>query len=408
MPSKIRLLVLLALCVLLTACQTHFASSRHPALPAVDKDVINIAERLTDGRHVQKVDNLIFMLDDSDSLLYRKKGVLRRDLALALLDRLELTIPKNINLRQGLRIFGPNANEYDFKNTLVYGMVQGNKKGLRKLIINNTPADSMFNPLAQALEAEYLEMKLVKGRTAIIIISDFSSPYRQALLDTADMMNEYYKGRVKVYPVLIGPDPAAFKLASELPDRVGGGFTVRAARLNDSDAISDFMESVLFDISSPPPVISESGKTMPPKAPAIKQAPPLSYKKLKHDKVLRVHLRTLFDFDKAVIKPQYQRRLEEVVHFMKKYSDTTTILEGYTCSIGTEAYNLRLSERRALAVKDYLVKRGIEAVRLGIKAYGESHPVADNSTLAGRIKNRRVVAVITTKVSGSGSKVKDK
>lgn len=402
MPPKIRLLLLLALCGLLTACQTHFASSRRPALPAVDKDVINLAERLTDGRHVQKVDNLIFMLDDSDSLLHRKKGVLRRDLALALLDRLELTIPKNISLAQGLRIFGPNANEFDFKNTLLYGMAQNDNEGLKKLIINNTPADSMFNPLAQALEAEYLEMKRVKGRTAIIVISDFSSPYHQALLDTADMIDEYYQGRIKVYPVLIGADPAAFKLASTLPDRVGGGFTIRAARLNDSAAIGDFMENVLFDISSPPPVISERGKTVPPqtKAPAVKQPPPLSYKKLQHDKVLRVHLKTLFDFDKAVIKPQYQRRLEEVVHFMKKYPDTTTILEGYTCSIGSEAYNLRLSERRALAVKDYLVKRGVAAGRLGIKAYGESRPIADNSTLAGRIKNRRVVAVITTEVSG--------
>ncbi len=406
MPLKIRLLVFLALCVLLTSCQTHFASSRRPALPAVDKDVINLAERLTDGRHVQKVDNLIFMLDDSDSLLHRKKGVLRRDLALALLDRLELTIPGNINLRQGLRIFGPNANESDFKNTLVYGMAQGNKKGFRRLIINNTPADSIFNPLAQALEAEYLEMKQVKGRTAIIIISDFSSPYRQPLLDTADMIDEHYKGRIKVYPVLIGSDPAVFKLASRLPDRVGGGFTVRAARLNDSAAISDFMESILFNISSPPPVISESGKIMPPRASVIKQPPPLSYKKLQHDKVLRVHLKTLFDFDKAVIKPQYQRRLEEVAAFMKKYPDTTTTLEGYTCSIGTEAYNLRLSERRALAVKDYLVKRGVAAGRLGIKAYGESHPIADNSTLAGRIKNRRVVAVITTRVSANGNKDK--
>jgi OOP family OmpA-OmpF porin len=400
MPLKIRLLVLLTLCLLLTACQTHFASSRRPALPAVDKDVINLTERLTDGRHVQKVDNLIFMLDDSNSLLHREKGVLRRDLALALLDRLELTIPRNINLAQGLRIFGPNANGYDFKNTLVYGMAQGDKNGLRKLIINNTPADSIFNPLAQALDAEYLEMKRVKGRTAIIIISDFSSPYRQPLLDTADMIDAHYHGRIKVYPVLIGSSPAAFKLASRLPERVGGGFTIRAARLNDSAAISDFMESILFDISSPPPVISADGKTMPPKPQVIKQPPPLSYKKLQHDKVLRVHLKTLFDFDKAVIKPQYQRRLEEVVHFMKKYPDTTTVLAGYTCSIGTEDYNLRLSERRALAVKDYLVRRGVEAGRLAIKAYGESHPIADNSTLAGRIKNRRVVAVITTRVSG--------
>jgi OOP family OmpA-OmpF porin len=72
------------------------------------------------------------------------------------------------------------------------------------------------------------------------------------------------------------------------------------------------------------------------------------------------------------------------------------VIEGHTDSIGPAEYNMRLSERRAESVKDYLTdKLDIDASRLDTKGYGESRPVADNSTKEGRQKNRRVIGVVT-------------
>lgn len=97
-----------------------------------------------------------------------------------------------------------------------------------------------------------------------------------------------------------------------------------------------------------------------------------------------------FDFDKAVIKDQYFPILDEGIAALEKYPEKKVAVEGYTCSIGTEEYNLRLSEKRADAVKAYMVEKGIAADRLSTTGYGEANPVADNATRQGREMNRRV------------------
>ena len=102
---------------------------------------------------------------------------------------------------------------------------------------------------------------------------------------------------------------------------------------------------------------------------------------------VRVELDVKFDFDRAVVKPDS--------YGMKEYGQTTTVLEGHTDSVGTDAYNQRLSERRASAVREVLVNQyGVEAGRVDAVGYGESRPVADNATDAGRAINRRVEAEV--------------
>jgi len=98
----------------------------------------------------------------------------------------------------------------------------------------------------------------------------------------------------------------------------------------------------------------------------------------------------LFDFDKTTIKPQAAEILDRLVAFMKENPNSKVSLSGYTDSIGTEAYNQALSERRANAVKDYIVTKGIDSSRISGQGFGESKPIADNKTAAGRAKNRRV------------------
>ena len=70
------------------------------------------------------------------------------------------------------------------------------------------------------------------------------------------------------------------------------------------------------------------------------------------------------------------------------------VIEGHTCSLGTESYNLKLSEKRAAAVKKYLVNKGVNAANLSTKGYGEANPVADNKTKEGRRMNRRVEFIV--------------
>lgn len=98
----------------------------------------------------------------------------------------------------------------------------------------------------------------------------------------------------------------------------------------------------------------------------------------------------LFDFDKSTIKPEAAAILDRLVAFMNENKDKRVNLAGHTDSIGTEAYNQKLSERRANSVASYITKKGIDASRVTAQGFGETKPIADNKTREGRAKNRRV------------------
>lgn len=97
-----------------------------------------------------------------------------------------------------------------------------------------------------------------------------------------------------------------------------------------------------------------------------------------------------FDFNKSKIKREFIPVLDEGVKIIKTKKFREVILEGHTDGIGSEAYNQRLSERRANAVKAYFVKKGINAAEIRTIGYGKTRPVATNSTAAGRKLNRRL------------------
>ena len=129
----------------------------------------------------------------------------------------------------------------------------------------------------------------------------------------------------------------------------------------------------------------------PAPAPAVKPAPKPVIEKV------TMAAETNFDFDKAVLKPEGKARLDDLVGKLKAVNLEVIIAIGHTDSIGSKAYNQKLSVRRANAVKAYLVSKGIEANRIQTGGRGETQPIADNKTREGRAKNRRVeIEVIGT------------
>ena len=107
-----------------------------------------------------------------------------------------------------------------------------------------------------------------------------------------------------------------------------------------------------------------------------------------------------FDFDKSVLKPEGRAKLDDLVSKIRDVNLEVIIAVGHTDSIGSDAYNQRLSVRRAEAVKAYLVTKGIERNRVYTEGKGEKQPVADNRTKEGRAKNRRVeIEVVGTRAN---------
>ena len=118
----------------------------------------------------------------------------------------------------------------------------------------------------------------------------------------------------------------------------------------------------------------------PPPPPAPKQ--PISFHSV------------YFDFDKSTLKPEAVAELDRAAKIMLDNPDVWLELQGNTDSVGTDSYNMKLGERRANAVFDYLKSKGVASNRLKTMSFGESKPEASNKTAEGRTENRRVDLII--------------
>jgi len=98
---------------------------------------------------------------------------------------------------------------------------------------------------------------------------------------------------------------------------------------------------------------------------------------------------TLYDFDKATLKPEGMATLDKIAKDLSKIKLEVIIAVGNTDSVGTDAYNMALGQRRAQSVKAYLVSKGVDGSRIYTESKGKSNPVASNATAEGRAKNRR-------------------
>jgi OmpA-OmpF porin, OOP family len=149
-------------------------------------------------------------------------------------------------------------------------------------------------------------------------------------------------------------------------------------------------------VPPPPPAPTAPAPVAPPPAPPVKPpappAPPVMAEKVTYA------ADAFFDFDKAVLKPEAKAKLDDLVAKTGGVNLEVIIAVGHTDSVGSDAYNQKLSVRRSEAVKAYLVGKGIEKNRVYTEGKGEKQPVADNKTAEGRAKNRRVeIEVVGTR-----------
>lgn len=121
-----------------------------------------------------------------------------------------------------------------------------------------------------------------------------------------------------------------------------------------------------------------------PAAPAAKAAPA----SVKQAVVIQAD--ALFDFDKSVLRADGKKNIDDALAKLAGVDVEMVIATGHTDNVGTDAYNQKLSERRAAAVKEYLASKGIATSKITTLGKGESQPVATNKTKEGRQKNRRV------------------
>jgi OOP family OmpA-OmpF porin len=174
--------------------------------------------------------------------------------------------------------------------------------------------------------------------------------------------------------------------------RSGTGLCWRAGYWTPAMAIAECDPDLVPKPAAPPPAPTPPPPPPPPPKPEAKPAPkPVAEK-------VTLAADVLFDFDKSVLKPEGKAKLDDLANKVRAINLEVVIAIGHTDSIGSDAYNQKLSVRRAESVKAYLVSKGVEPNRIYTEGKGEKQPVASNKTKEGRQKNRRVeIEVIGTK-----------
>ena len=166
--------------------------------------------------------------------------------------------------------------------------------------------------------------------------------------------------------------------ASGAPVRDASGACVQTSGIDHPDCMPKKVEPPKPVVVAPKPVEGVKPVEVPKPAPQpVKVA-------------ITIQAEALFDFDKSVLKPDGKKSIDDAIEKMKKVDVEMVIATGHTDSIGTDAYNQKLSERRATTVKEYMVSQGIPAAKITTLGKGETQPVASNKTSDGRAKNRRV------------------
>ena len=150
------------------------------------------------------------------------------------------------------------------------------------------------------------------------------------------------------------------------------------------------------------PVVAEIAPPAPAPAPVVAPAAPAAVvvAPVPSSEKVTYAADAFFDFDKAVLKPEAKTKLDDLVSKTKEINLEVIIAVGHTDGIGSDAYNDKLSVRRAESIKAYLTSKGVEANRVYTEGKGKKQPVADNKTAEGRAKNRRVeIEVVGTRAT---------
>ena len=159
---------------------------------------------------------------------------------------------------------------------------------------------------------------------------------------------------------------------------------VAALALGGCASTTDNQAAAKDAMPAPAPAAPAAAPAPAPAAAPVAKAPPPAAVKVTYA------AETFFDFDKAVLKPEGKAKLDDLADKIKGINLEVIIAVGHTDAVGSDAYNQKLSVRRAEAVKAYLTTKGLDKNRVYTEGKGKTQPVADNKTSEGRAKNRRV------------------
>lgn len=352
---------------------------------------------VSSGRYVQKADNFFVINDSSSSMAENYLGAgypaqpapTKLSVEKEILNRINLTLP-DLKLTSSIRSFG-------FGPCLSWGFTKLNQpptsysKSSFGSGIDTLTCASGGSPMDSGIEGTTKDLSTTTGNIAVLILSD-GHELDSDPVAAVQSLKKRYGDRLCVYTVWVGNEEEIYGQAvlNQLADITGCGFGTTAERISNTVGMAKFVQSVFLKSSTPP---AADCSTLDDDADGINNCNDKCPNTLKGAHVNQFGCWVVdvkFDNDKSNIKPQYYPELDNAVSVIKQNPGVNIEVQGHTSNTGTTAYNQKLSERRALAVKDYLDRNTHASGTLTARGYGLTQPIDTNETEAGRANNRRV------------------
>jgi OOP family OmpA-OmpF porin len=342
---------------------------------------IDVMPKVNAAGQVQCADNFVVLFDSSDSMnpYYDPAGLSRLDFEKKTVSEMIQTIPADLKLNAALRAFGAEKVGGDEATWLVQGMTSFKKAEFQKALDKIGKRGLGRTPIGRALAGAGGDLKGLSGRSAIILFSDFEEIEGvddirpKSVIENIAKLKADYGDRVCIYPVQIGKNPVARKLAEQIVADGKCGFVENADNLVTPAAMAAYVQKVFF-CPPPPKPVEEKAAVVPP--------PPMVPAVSKLDAVY-------FDYDKFDLKPEAREALKKNADWLSKNPGKKVVIEGNCDERGTNEYNMALGQRRAESAAKYLKSLGVGAERISTISYGEDKPLCKESNEACWSKNRR-------------------
>jgi OOP family OmpA-OmpF porin len=343
------------------------------------------------NQYEPKVNNFMVILDTSSSMADKYQGQAKDNIAQNFLMAMNETLPE-LKYNGALRTFGHDAYLPDRSTMLVYGVKSYSTSGFGSAIngVKGPGGDSSL-PLAKAITSAGKDLASSQGPIALIIVSD-GVDMDQAPVKAAKALNSRFGDRLCIDTVQVGDDPGGKAILEQIAGASDCGFSTTADKLATSSSLGGFVEGIFLAkpapmAAVPKPMDSDKDGV----SDNLDQCPNTPMGATVDARGCWTYAAVvLFDINSAEVKSEAYPMLNEAVLIMKKNPDLNVEVDGHTDSAGTAAYNMTLSVKRAEAIKDHLVTRGVDPKRLTTKGFGITKPAASNDTKEGRAKNRRV------------------
>ncbi len=412
------------------------ASIPQPPMSAFDTG----AAKPVGDQYQSKVDNFQILLDSSYSLDEGKNFLVARDIV----RRINEGIPSDLEFTGGLRSFGQKTGN---PTDLLYGMTDY-QKPLFHYALNSIKYVGDSTPMGAALQAAGTDLTGLKGSSALILVSD-GLPTDDALTAAQQAIGPLGKD-LCLYTIAVGDNAAGHEFLEKLTGTAVCGLATTAKDLESPATMASFIETVFVENKKAPAVIDSDKDGVQDKADKCPNTPagvkvdmngcpldsdgdgiadyldkcpntptgalvdkvgcPLDSD---HDGVAdyldkcpatpkgvsidadgcptKLTLRINFGVNNSKVTSQYYGEIAKAAQCVRDYPGNQVYIYGHTDSSGAASYNQKLSEQRALAVKNSLIEQfNIPAEKLVSRGFGEDQPIADNTTSEGRTLNRRV------------------